>query len=129
MAHNVIMPKTGMAMEEGTIVRWLKQAGDRVSKGEAIAVIETDKVTMDLEAEYDGTLLAIVRAGGETVTVTHTIAWIGDPGEPIPSAAAPSVTAAPQREAEPTAGQPPAGQPGIAAEGGRVAASPAARLP
>jgi pyruvate dehydrogenase E2 component (dihydrolipoamide acetyltransferase) len=128
MAHNVIMPKTGMAMEEGTIVRWLKQAGDRVSKGEAIAVIETDKVTMDLEAEYDGTLLAIVRAGGETVTATHTIAWIGEPGEPIPSSAAPSVTAGPRREAEPAAGQPTAGQPGVVrADGGRIPASPAAR--
>jgi pyruvate dehydrogenase E2 component (dihydrolipoamide acetyltransferase) len=137
MAHNVIMPKTGMAMEEGTIVRWLKQAGDRVSKGEAIAVIETDKVTMDLEAEYDGTLLAIVRVDGETVTATHTIAWIGEPGEPIPSAAAPSVTAAPHREAEPGVAQPAVAKPGVgqpgvgqlgeAPEGGRVPASPAAR--
>ena len=48
MAHTIIMPKTGMAMEEGTIIRWLKKPGDTVSKGEAIAVIETDKVTMDL---------------------------------------------------------------------------------
>ena len=137
MAHNIIMPKTGMAMEEGTIVRWLKQAGDRVSKGEAIAVIETDKVTMDLEAEYDGTLLAIVRAGGEVVAATHTIAWIGSPGEPIPSAAAPAVTAAPQRKRESAAGQPGASQPGAGATGdghpgvetagGRVPASPAAR--
>ena len=127
MAHNVIMPKTGMAMEEGTIVRWLKQAGDRVAKGEAIAVIETDKVTMDLEAEYDGTLLAIVRAGGETVTATHTIAWIGNPGEPIPSAAAPATTAVPQPEPERAAQQPSGGMTGAAAEGGRVPASPAAR--
>ncbi|MGO9310046.1 MAG: dihydrolipoamide acetyltransferase family protein [Spirochaetia bacterium] len=58
MALSVIMPKTGMAMEEGTIVRWLKKPGDTVSRGEPIAVIETDKVTMDLEAEDQGTLLA-----------------------------------------------------------------------
>ena len=54
MAHNIIMPKAGMAMEEGTVVRWLKKAGDSISKGEAIAVIETDKVTMDLAAEDTG---------------------------------------------------------------------------
>jgi pyruvate/2-oxoglutarate dehydrogenase complex dihydrolipoamide acyltransferase (E2) component len=55
MPHNVIMPKTGMAMEEGTIVRWLKAVGDTVRMGEAIAVIETDKVTMDLESDFEGT--------------------------------------------------------------------------
>ena len=51
MAHNVIMPKTGMAMEEGTVVQWLKKVGDQVTRGEVIVVIETDKVTMDLESE------------------------------------------------------------------------------
>ena len=77
------MPKTGMAMEEGTVVRWLKKVGETISKGEAIAVIETDKVTMDLESDYDGTLLAIVHGDGEVVKATHTIAWIGAPGEEI----------------------------------------------
>ena len=85
MPHNVIMPKAGMAMEEGTLVRWLKQVGEPVSKGEAIAVIETDKVTMDLESDYDGTLLAIVHRDGDVVKATHTIAWIGAPGEKIPA--------------------------------------------
>ena len=65
MPNRIIMPKTGMAMEEGILVRWLKQAGEPVSKGEAIAVIETDKVTMELESDYDGTLLAIVRRDGD----------------------------------------------------------------
>src|SRR5208283_5971712 len=85
MAHNIIMPKTGMAMEEGTVVRWLKKAGDAVSKGEAIAVIETDKVTMDLEADYEGTLLAVVHGDGDVVKATHTIAWIGARGEEAPT--------------------------------------------
>ena len=85
MAYSIIMPKTGMAMEEGTIIRWLKKAGDVISKGEAIAVIETDKVTMDLESDYEGVLLAIVHGDGEVVTATHTIAWVGAPGEKAPS--------------------------------------------
>ena len=85
MAQTIIMPKTGMAMEEGTVVRWLKKVGDAVSKGEAIAVIETDKVTMDLESDYEGTLLAIVHGDGTVVKATDTIAWIGAPGEKIPA--------------------------------------------
>ncbi|MGO9310370.1 MAG: dihydrolipoamide acetyltransferase family protein [Spirochaetia bacterium] len=85
MAHNIIMPKTGMAMEEGTVVRWLKKVGETVAKGEAIALIETDKVTMDLESDYDGTLLAIVHGDGETVKATLTIAWLGAPGEKVPA--------------------------------------------
>ncbi len=85
MPHTVIMPKTGMAMEEGTLVRWLKQVGDSISKGEAIAVIETDKVTMELESDFDGTLLAVVCHDGDVVKATRTIAWIGAPGEKIPT--------------------------------------------
>ena len=54
MAHNIIMPKAGMAMEEGTVVRWMKKAGDSISKGEAIAVIEMAKsegqIAIDLAA-------------------------------------------------------------------------------
>ena len=52
----VIMPKMGDAMEEGTLVKWLKSEGDEVSEGDAIAEIETDKVTLELEAEDAGTL-------------------------------------------------------------------------
>jgi pyruvate dehydrogenase E2 component (dihydrolipoamide acetyltransferase) len=134
MASRVIMPKTGMAMEEGTIVRWLKKVGDPVSKGEAIAVIETDKVTMDLESEYEGTLLAILHRDGETVPATKLIAWIGAPGDSVdagavsearpaaesafsePPAAAP-VQDAPQRPASMQARAP----------AGKVPATPASR--
>ena len=83
---SVIMPKTGMAMEQGTIVRWLKRAGDAVRKGEAIAEIETDKSTMELEAEADGALISILHGDGETVSVSVVIAWIGQPGEQAPAA-------------------------------------------
>jgi pyruvate/2-oxoglutarate dehydrogenase complex dihydrolipoamide acyltransferase (E2) component len=101
MAHNVIMPKSGMAMEEGTIVRWLKAAGDSVRKGEAIAVIETDKVTMDLESDFEGTLLAILHGDGTVVKATETIAWVGAPGEKIPSATAATAPAAVIEKAPP----------------------------
>ena len=131
MARSVIMPKTGMAMEEGTIVRWLKKPGDTVTRGEPIAVIETDKVTMELEAEDEGTLLAIVHGDGTVVKATHTIAWVGAPGEKIEA-----VTEGPQpgslRGA--AAGETPSVQAPGAATGtpletvsGRVPATPAAR--
>src|SRR5271169_6071348 len=110
MAHNIIMPKTGMAMEEGTVVRWLKKVGDPVSKGEAIAVIETDKVTMDLESDYEGTLLAIVHGDGTVVKATDTIAWIGAPGEKIANAPAASAVTAVL-----AAGAPPAAASSLAA--------------
>jgi pyruvate dehydrogenase E2 component (dihydrolipoamide acetyltransferase) len=136
MPHTIIMPKTGMAMEEGTLVRWLKQVGEPVSKGEAIAVIETDKVTMDLESDYDGTLLAIVHRDGDIVPATHTIAWIGAPGEEIPvdaetAAGSPAAALAAGAAAPAPAGASAAagaGQaPGAAFSGGKVPATPAAR--
>ena len=89
MATKVIMPKAGMAMEEGTIVTWLKKVGDTIALGEPIAEIETDKAAMELEAELSGTLIAIVREEGEHVNVTEVIAWIGKPGEMPPADAAP----------------------------------------
>ena len=131
MPSSVIMPKTGMAMEEGTIVRWMKKPGDPVRTGEPIAEIETDKSTMELEAEADGVILAILHRDGETVPVSKVIAWIGKPGEAIPALAA--APAAAVQAADPTAPPPAAakaGAPAAAAPpaaGGKVAATPAAR--
>ena len=132
MAYNVIMPKTGMAMEEGTLVRWLKKPGDTVSKGEAIAVIETDKVTMDLESDYDGILLSIVHGDGVVVKATDTIAWIGAKGEKVPAtreapgaagtAAAPATAADTVSPVTATAAAAP-----MAMAGRTVPATPAAR--
>ncbi len=132
MAQNVIMPKTGMAMEEGTVVRWLKMVGDTVAKGEAIAVIETDKVTMDLESDYEGTLLAIIHGDGVVVKATDTIAWIGAAGEKVgdaPAAHAVAQAAAPAATSTlpeaPAAASPSA--PTALPAGGKVPATPAAR--
>jgi pyruvate dehydrogenase E2 component (dihydrolipoamide acetyltransferase) len=74
---DITMPKMGFDMEEGTIVRWLKQAGDEVKKGEPIAEIETDKVTIEIEAFESGTISEIVANEGETVPVGGTIAKLG----------------------------------------------------
>jgi pyruvate dehydrogenase E2 component (dihydrolipoamide acetyltransferase) len=126
MASSIIMPKTGMAMEEGTIIRWLKAEGDSVHKGEAVAEIETDKSTMELEAEADGVLLRIVHTDGQTVPVAQVIGWIGKPGEAI--AQEPPSVPAPQEQSR--VAQPSETLLDGAAGGlpsGKVAATPAAR--
>ncbi|MDR0585722.1 MAG: 2-oxo acid dehydrogenase subunit E2 [Treponema sp.] len=84
MANSIIMPKTGMAMEEGQIVEWKVKQGDKVRKGDVVAVIETDKSTMELESDYDGMILALLYNAGDTVPVTRVIAWIGGEGEAVP---------------------------------------------
>ncbi|AME10024.1 MULTISPECIES: dihydrolipoyl dehydrogenase [Gemella] len=86
MAVEVIMPKAGSEMEEGEIVQWFKNEGDEVKEGEVLLEIVTDKVNMEVEAEASGTLLKILHPAGSTVPVVQTIAWIGQPGEEIPSA-------------------------------------------
>jgi pyruvate dehydrogenase E2 component (dihydrolipoamide acetyltransferase) len=129
MPNNVIMPKTGMDMAEGTIVRWLKAVGDAVIKGEAIAVIETDKVTMDLESDFEGTLLSIVHRDGEVVKAAETIAWIGAPGEKIEQAIRTAPAAEPAGAGPAPGGPAPSTTMSAAASpvAGRIPATPAAR--
>lgn len=84
----VIMPKMGDAMEEGTLVKWLKSEGDEVSEGDAIAEIETDKVTLELEAEDSGTLAQLIADEGQDIPVGEAIAFIAGEGEEVPERAA-----------------------------------------
>jgi pyruvate dehydrogenase E2 component (dihydrolipoamide acetyltransferase) len=83
----VIMPKMGDAMEEGTLVKWLKSEGDEVSEGDAIAEIETDKVTLELEAEDSGTLAQLIADEGQDIPVGEAIAFIQGEGEEVPERA------------------------------------------
>lgn len=83
MAYRVIMPKAGMAMETGKVVRWLKAEGELVEIGEPLLEIETDKVNMEVEAMNSGTLLKILAHEGDTLPVTATIGYIGEPGEAV----------------------------------------------
>lgn len=83
MAVEVIMPKAGMSMEEGTIVKWFKKEGDKVEKGETLLEILTDKVNMEVEAPEDGILIKILASEGDVVPVVTTIAYIGEIGEKI----------------------------------------------
>jgi pyruvate dehydrogenase E2 component (dihydrolipoyllysine-residue acetyltransferase) len=78
------MPKMGDAMEEGTLLQWLKSEGEEVSEGDPIAEIETDKVTMELEAEDAGKLAQLIASEGQEVPVGEAIAFIQGEGEEVP---------------------------------------------
>ena len=84
MAIEVTMPQMGADMTEGTLVRWVKQVGEHVERGEIIAEIETDKATVELEAYESGTVLKHTVAEGETVPVGDVIALMGSESEVIP---------------------------------------------
>ncbi len=83
MAVKIFMPKAGMDMKEGKIIKWLIEVGDEVKEGDGILEIETDKVTMEIEAPSTGILLCKYFEDGETVPVVTTIGYIGEYGEVI----------------------------------------------
>lgn len=129
MVSEVVMPKMGYDMTEGTIVRWVKQEGDEVKHGEVIAEVETTKVTVEVEAYGSGVLRKIVVREGQTVPVGEVIAIIAGRDEAIPGSeekAPPAV-----KEKAPTPAVRPA-ETAVAAKekeegAARVAASPVAR--
>ena len=86
MPAEVIMPALGLAQETGKVLRWLKAEGESVSKGEPLLEVETDKVTVELEAPADG-VVAAVRAEGDDVPVGEIVAFVLAPGESAPEAA------------------------------------------
>src|SRR5215208_5261880 len=83
MATQVVMPKLSPTMEEGQLSRWLKNEGDKVSVGEPLAEIDTDKATMEAQALATGVLRKILVPAGETVPLGAIIAIIGEPDEDI----------------------------------------------
>ena len=100
MPASVIMPALELAQETGKVLRWLKAPGDTVRKGEPIVEIETDKVTVEIEAPASGVLQDVTARAGDVVPVGKTIALILAPGE---AAAAPSPPAAAAIKASPLA--------------------------
>lgn len=103
MAKSVVMPALEMAQETGTIVSWLKNEGDQVSKGEALLEIETDKAVVEVEALADGVLAGVKAQEGAEIPVGETIAWIVAPGEQPPEEAPESDSArAMSEQARPT---------------------------
>ena len=149
MAHDVIMPALGMAQDTGLLVAWRKAPGDRVSVGEPLFEVETDKATMEVEAAAEGYLSAVTAGEGEDVPVGQVIARIVAsaaevdatapktkavvaPATPQPAAVAPSPVTPPAPANQPAKPQPvkpqvPVAAPRPAPGEGRILASPKAR--
>ena len=83
MATRVVMPQAGQDLETGILRRWLKAEGDRVAKGEPLVEVETEKLTLEVEAPAAGVILRILAPDNSEVAVLSTIAVIGEPGEDI----------------------------------------------
>src|SRR5260221_6309030 len=138
LATNVILPALGMAQDTGKIIEWRKAEGERVTQGEPLVVIETDKAAVDLEAPASGILAQVSAAAGDEVPVAQVIAVILSPEE---AARAHSVPAQPVPVAGETPGDGAAAAPApdsdaqtgssqethAPARNGRRAASPKAR--
>ena len=146
MIHEVTMPAMGADMTEGTVVKWLKNEGDDVARGDKLAEIETDKTVVEMEAYNAGILRKIVLGDGTKAPVGSLLAYIGDAGDALPdvdetpqaevAVEAPEPTPEPEVELTVAAPAPePASvtvevTPAPAAptvEGGRIKASPLAR--
>lgn len=138
MATNVILPALGMAQDTGKIIEWRKAEGERVTQGEPLVVIETDKAAVDLEAPASGILAQVSAAAGDEVPVAQVIAVILSPEEaarahsvpaqPVPTAAATPGDGAAAVPAPDSGAQTGSSQEAHApARNGRRAASPKAR--
>lgn len=83
MAVKVVMPQAGQDLETGMVRNWIKAEGDSVEKGETIVVVETEKVTLDIEAPAAGVLLRILVPDNTETAILSTIGIIGQPGEDV----------------------------------------------
>ena len=128
MPVEIVMPKLGLTMTEGLIVEWRKKEGDPVTKGDILFVLETEKVTYEVEAPEDGTIGKILVKEQETVPVGALVAYLLRPGESAAAITA-APAAAPRAEAAspaPTSASAAAAAPEAPA-GGRVKATPLAK--
>src|ERR1051326_8365217 len=98
MATQVVMPKLSPTMEVGQLSRWLKKEGDKVTVGEPIAEVDTDKATMEAQALAEGVLRKILVREGETVPLGAIIAIIGQPDEDISALVSQASSGAAQAE-------------------------------
>lgn len=133
MPTTVLMPQMGYDMREGSVVKWRKQEGQEVDRGEVLAEIETDKAVVEMEALVGGTILKVVVPEGKTVPVGSTIAFIGKPGEEIPDVKSAESTTEPESPKPPkekeitTSTAPPKTETSTTKTKGPVRASPVAR--
>jgi len=123
MAEIITMPRLSDTMTEGVVAQWLKKVGDKVSEGDILAEIETDKATMEFESFNEGTLLFIGLNDGDSAPVDSLLAIIGEEGENIDAIIKDFKVAAPAEESAPAKEEPKAAAPAPVSE---TPAAPAA---
>ena len=128
MAEIVRRPKLSDTMTEGVVAEWHKKVGDKVSSGDLLADIETDKATLEFESFYDGVLLHIGVEKGKGAPVNEILAIIGEEGEDVKALIAEANVAAPaeEKKAEPAKAAVPSPEPVKKAEAGPAVAAPVA---
>ena len=132
MTETINMPKLGFDMAEGLLVRWVKQVGENINKGDILAEIETDKATVEVESHASGVVLQLIVEQGTMVPVNAPIAVIGQAGEKVDASAATPVKvesgksdATPAPQTQPTVA--PIPQTSTSLQTGPVKASPLAK--
>ncbi len=107
MAEMVVMPKMGQSVEVCTVVKWHKREGDAVKKGDVLLEIETEKAVLEVESFQEGVVLKILVGEGASAPVGAPVAWMGQPGEPLPDLpSTPAAAPVPARSPEPAASAP-----------------------
>jgi pyruvate dehydrogenase E2 component (dihydrolipoamide acetyltransferase) len=129
MAETINMPKLGFDMAEGLLVRWVKQVGETINKGDVLAEIETDKATVEVESSASGVVLQLIAEQGTMVPVNAPIAVVGQAGEVVSEqSSVSSKKVADEKPAHQTQPAPaPVAQASAPADDGLVKASPLAR--
>ncbi len=125
MAISVVMPALELTQETGKLVAWRKKEGERVTKGEVLLEVETDKAVVEIEAAADGVLAGVKAVAGDVIAVGKTIAWIISPGEVVPQEEARRDSASPGKAARTQVVQAAASASEAAPHGARI--SPKAR--
>src|SRR3954469_1967054 len=100
MAIVILMPRLSPTMEEGVLAKWTRKVGDKVSPGDVIAEVETDKANMDFPLEDEGTLLKLLVKEGDTVKLGAPVAILGDPGEDVSAVPVSTTEGAPETTAK-----------------------------
>jgi pyruvate dehydrogenase E2 component (dihydrolipoamide acetyltransferase) len=143
MAETINMPKLGFDMAEGTLVRWVKQVGENINKGDVLAEIETDKATVEVESPASGVVLQHMVDQGTVVPVNAPIAIVGQQGEKVeaplkadggkPAVAEQKTERKPEEKPAPQTQEKPAPAPSgqaaqpVSSDGGPIKASPLAK--
>jgi len=128
MPVEIVMPKLGLTMTEGLIVEWRKKEGDPVRKGDILFVLETEKVTYEVEAPEDGSMGKILVKEQETVPVGAVVATLLKPGESaVEITAAPAAAPGAEAASPAPAAAAPAASSAATPSGGRVKATPLAK--